>query len=307
MAQRSLEVVFPPKAPIKCLYSAKDAEDLNSITPALIFTHGSGGTLQSDAVANFVNGFVSSPLNSSILCFQGNMNLKSRVKMFDAVIDAGNTQPELEMRTSPRCLGGRSSGARAASMAATDETTYLVLVSYPLHTDKEVRDEILLDLPETMRVVFISGDHDSMCDLERLEDVRTRMSCKTWRVVVQAADHGMNVKPKAATVEMGKATGRVVANWLASSDENLREGRVFWDAENEIAQWSEWSSKPQDSDTPATKKKDRSIKASKAELRPQRQDEKPRRKTPSRKRIQEIESEGANDDDKAAPKKRRKA
>lgn len=162
MAQRTVEVAFPPKKPIHCLYSAKDTDNLRSTTPALIFTHGAGGTLQSDAVANFVNGFISAPEELAILCFQGNMNLKSRVKMFTAVIDASNTEPALEIKTTAGCLGGRSMGARAAVMAATKETTHLVLVSYPLHTDKEVRDEILLGLPDKMKVIFVSGDHDTM-------------------------------------------------------------------------------------------------------------------------------------------------
>ena len=82
-------------------------------------------------------------------------------------------------------------GARAAVMAATTETTHLVLVSYPLHTDKEVRDQILLDLPESVKAIFVSGDHDNMCDLDRLEAVRSNMKRRTWRVVVQDADHGM--------------------------------------------------------------------------------------------------------------------
>ena len=241
MAERLIEVEFPPKKLIQCLYTSLAEEGLHDSLPALIFTHGAGGTVRSDAVANFVHGFVSIQNAASILCFQGNMNLKSRVKMFSAVLDAGTAQPEIQIQTNARCLGGRSMGARAAIMAATEETTHLALISYPLHTDKEVRDQILTDLSEDMRVIFISGDHDTMCDLNRLEKVRSRMKCKSWRVVVQGADHGMNVKPKAGTEEMGKATGRVVADWLQTSDDGLREGRLIWDAESDLAQWSGWS------------------------------------------------------------------
>lgn len=307
MAQRSVEVVFAKK-PINCIYTLPSTNEVESTTPALIFTHGAGGTLQSEAVANFVDGFISSPSKSSIICFQGNMNLKSRAKMFTAVINSGREQPELEITTSPQCLGGRSMGARAAVMAITEETTHLVLISYPLHTDKETRDQILLDLPEFMKVIFVSGEHDTMCDLKRLEDVRKKMTCKTWRVVVQAADHGMNIKPKAATQEMGKATGRVVANWLASSDDNLREGWIIWDAENEITQWSGWSSKRQDLATPKNEMAGSlSEEASKSKLKARSQAEKPKRKASSRKRNRVVvDVNPTNDDIKLPSRKRRK-
>ncbi len=132
-------------------------------------------------------------------------------------------------------------GARAAVLAATEVTTHLVLASYPLHTAKEIRDQVLLDLPEFIKIIFVSGDRDEMCDLERLEDVRKKMKCTTWRVVVQNADHGMNVKPKAGTREVGKKTGEIVAMWLKSSDASLRESKISWNADEETAQWSGWS------------------------------------------------------------------
>ena len=235
LAQRSLHVPFPPKAPIHCVYTTQDAGDLAVMDAALAFTHGAGGTLQSDAVANFTYGFASHSRESSILCFQGNMNLKSRVRMFSEVVTSSLNVKAL------RCLGGRSMGGRAAVMAATENTTHLVLVNYPLHTPKETRDQVLLDLPASIKVIFVCGDRDEMCDLERLEGIRRKMDCKTWRVVVQNADHGMNVKPRAGTQEVGRKTGDIVATWLKASDVNLTEGKVVWNADEEAAQWTGWS------------------------------------------------------------------
>ena len=234
-AQRSLQVPFPPKSPIECMYTTKAAGDLARVDAALVFTHGAGGDLQSDAIANFTLGFSSHSRQSGILCFQGNMNLKSRVKMFSEVI-ASNFNAHI-----PSCLGGRSMGARAAVMAASESTTHLVLASYPLNTAKETRDQVLLDLPASIKVIFVSGDRDEMCNLEKLEEVRRKMRCKTWRVVVENADHGMNVKPKAGTREVGEKTGSVVAMWLRSSDLTPGEGKIVWDANKETAQWSGWS------------------------------------------------------------------
>lgn len=79
----------------------------------MIFNQGAGGTLAADAVTNFASGFSAV---SAILCFQGNMNLKSRVNCFSAVMAD-------QQFTSG--LGGRSMGARAAVMAAKEETKTL--------------------------------------------------------------------------------------------------------------------------------------------------------------------------------------
>lgn len=134
-------------------------------------------------------------------------------------------------------------GARAAVMAASDLTSHLVLISYPLHTDKDVRDQILVDLASDIQVIFVSGDRDSMCDLQRLKAVRGKMRCKTWTIVVEGADHGMNVTPKAATEEVVKKSGEVVAAWVENNDERHTEGRIFWNSEG-FAEWTGWCSEP---------------------------------------------------------------
>ena len=229
MAQRAFNIAYSPKA-IRCISYQPDDEvsskGSSSPEPSLIFTHGAGGTLESDGIAHFSAGFAK---RLPILCFQGNMNLKSRVKMFSAVI---------EDQASPMNLGGRSMGARAAVMAITEQTRHLVLVSYPLHTGKETRDQILLDVEPSISVIFVGGDKDSMCDLARLEEVRKEMRCKTWRIVVEGADHGMNVKPKEATEAVGNKVGEVVADWIKDKDTSRREGRISYNEEG--AEWTEW-------------------------------------------------------------------
>jgi predicted alpha/beta-hydrolase family hydrolase len=195
----------------------------------LIFTHGAGGTITSDAIARFSGGF-SKIATSSIVCFQGNMNLKSRTKMFDAVHD--NVIRTYSHET-PIALGGRSMGARAAVLAAMEDTKCLILASYPLHTDKEFRDQILLDLPADNEVLFVSGDHDSMCDLDRLQEVRHKMRAKTWLIRVRDADHGMNVKPKKATMAVGEQCGILAAEWLHMREEGKTEREVWWAEENQ--------------------------------------------------------------------------
>lgn len=115
-------------------------------------------------------------------------------------------------------------GARAAVVAATEVASEevgegsgrarLVLVSYPLQGQNDVRDGILLDLPERVEVLFIIGDRDAMCPLELLDGVRSKMKARSRLVVARDADHGMNVRPATKTKEVGEETGTIAARWL---------------------------------------------------------------------------------------------
>ncbi|KAH6843634.1 hypothetical protein B0T12DRAFT_339217, partial [Alternaria alternata] len=188
----------------------------STTSPILIFTHGAGGTLSADAVVNFCTGFSE---YLPVLAFQGSMNLKARTKGFHACI-------EEQVKKKRMLLGGRSMGARAAVIAASEhiadqdheqeETSIqLILVSYPLQGPKDdLRDQILLDLPESIGVLFVIGDKDVMCPLDLLNETRSKMVAKSQVVVVRDADHGMNIKPASATKEVGESTGRVAAWWV---------------------------------------------------------------------------------------------
>lgn len=203
---------------------------LNS-SPTLIFTHGAGGTLSADAVVNFCTGFSK---YLPVLAFQGSMNLKARTKSFHACIEEIYTGQETaqksklkgQIKNKRMLLGGRSMGARAAVIAASehlaeqdheqeDMSIQLILVSYPLQGPKDdLRDQILFDLPESISVLFIIGDKDAMCPNDLLNETRSKMVAKSQVVVVRDADHGMNIKPASATKEVGESTGRVAAWWV---------------------------------------------------------------------------------------------
>lgn len=193
-----------------------------TVVTGLIFTHGAGGGISTPATKSFVEGFSQV---SPVVAFEGSMNLKSRTKAFHAVVeDAGNESV---------ALGGRSMGARAAVIAAAEHgTTDLILVSYPLvGQNGAVRDEILLDIDPNINILFISGDADNMCSIEQLNEVRSRMQAKTSLAVVQGADHGMSLKPKAAVDSMREYTGKLAATWLQSKDRIKTECQLSWDDE----------------------------------------------------------------------------
>lgn len=142
-------------------------------------------------------------------------------------------------------MGARAAVMTAAAQVPASTTTHLVLVSYPLHSAGQgsIRDQILISLPSSMKVIFVSGDRDSMCDLERMEEVRARMACKSWRVVISGADHGMKLRsPNAGKADdVVQQSGEVVAAWIKESDEGKREGRILLNEVGEV-HWSGWCS-----------------------------------------------------------------
>ena len=98
----------------------------------------------------------------------------------------------------------------------------------------------MFDIPKNVKVLFVSGDRDSMCDLSRLKEVRGKMKCETWQLAVIGADHGMNVKPKIGTTNMGQMTGEIVAKWLAHVDHDTKEALIQWDPEESQVKWVGW-------------------------------------------------------------------
>jgi hypothetical protein len=88
----------------------------------------------------------------------------------------------------------------------------IVLVSYSLKGPKDdLRDQILLELPAVVSVLFVVGDRDAMYPLDALNDVRGNMEAKSQVVVVRGADYGMHTKPASVEKEVGEETGRVAA------------------------------------------------------------------------------------------------
>ena len=155
-------------------------------------------------------------------------------------------------------------GARAAgTIAAENEgTKAVVLVSYPLiGKGGDLRDEILLNLPERVDVLFIIGSEDNMCPPDQFDEIREKMTARSWLAVVQDADHGMSVKPKAATEAMRKKTGELAAAWLKDRDAGLRFCTLRWDLEKEEAVAEAWeesgtlSSQTSDETQPKAKKR----------------------------------------------------
>lgn len=220
-AKQTFELSIEGKKPIEC-----EGHGNAGSKPDLIFTHGAGGDLKAPAMQDFAAGFAES---SSLVMFKGNLNLKARVSSFQKVVEHEDCSP---------ALGGRSMGARAACLAAQaseGKINTLILVSFPLvgAAKQDSREQILLDLPEGVDVLFISGTEDTMCDLDQLREVEGRMKARSWVLQVEGADHGMAMKPKEASQPMRVKTGEVAAEWLKSRDGSKRFRLLDWEPDEQ--------------------------------------------------------------------------
>lgn len=214
--------------------SGKDGKDV-----ALIFTNGAGGGIANPATRDFAIGFGAL---DPMVCYQGTMNLQNRVKGFHAVME--NVGGKVE------AIGGRSMGARAAVLTALEREESvgaLVLVSWPLLTGKgerepERREQILIDLPEGIEVLFVLGTEDKQCPLKQFEEVRAKMKAKTFVVKVKGADHGMSLKHKGGVQAARRETGALSASWLKERVDMQQGGHcsVEWNEDEGDVIVSEW-------------------------------------------------------------------
>lgn len=106
------------------------------------------------------------------------------------------------------------------------------------------REQILLDLPKGIDVLFISGSNDSMCPMPHLQRVMKEMKARSWLVEVKGADHGMSLKQKAGTQPMVKRTGVLAAEWLAERDETKRYCTLNWSGAERKVVSTGWQTGP---------------------------------------------------------------
>lgn len=97
----------------------------------------------------------------------------------------------------PTVLVGKSMGGRVGCHVALEEPVAgLVCLGYPLVGQRgDVRSEVLLALRAP--VLFVQGTKDTLCPLERLEEVRGRMTAPSMLHVVEGGDHSLEVGVRA--------------------------------------------------------------------------------------------------------------
>lgn len=97
----------------------------------------------------------------------------------------------------PTVLVGKSMGGRVGCHVALEEPVAgLVCLGYPLVGQRgDVRSEVLLALRTP--VLFVQGTKDTLCPLERLEEVRGRMTAPSALHAVEGGNHSLEVGVRA--------------------------------------------------------------------------------------------------------------
>lgn len=100
-------------------------------------------------------------------------------------------------REGPVVLVGKSMGGRIGCHLALEEPVAgLVCMGYPLVArGGGLRSEVLLALRTP--ILFVQGSQDPLCPLDRLAEVRARMSAPTALHVVEGGNHSLAVAARA--------------------------------------------------------------------------------------------------------------
>ena len=120
----------------------------------------------------------------------------------------------------PLFLVGKSMGGRVGCHVALEEPVAgVICLGYPLQSGATgaLRDEVLLAL--RVPILFVQGSRDSLCPLDKLAEVRARMTAPSTLLVVEGGNHSLEV-----SAAQRKATG----DTQAASDARVLEAiRAF--------------------------------------------------------------------------------
>uniref|UniRef100_A0A1A7X595 Testis expressed 30 n=1 Tax=Iconisemion striatum TaxID=60296 RepID=A0A1A7X595_9TELE len=156
------------------------------------------------------------------------LNLSYRVKAYCAVWDYLKTFQEYAIKHI--FVGGRSMGCRAAAALArqlSEESEDaavqgVICLSFPLHPPGQThihhqRSKDLRMLPERLRVLFVSGTEDNMCDRELFSGVLKDMKAQTEVFWIEGGSHGLTVKGKSEDSVMDQINLKVI-NWIKNKE-----------------------------------------------------------------------------------------
>jgi predicted alpha/beta-hydrolase family hydrolase len=120
----------------------------------------------------------------------------------------------------PTILVGKSMGGRVGCHVSLEEKVDgLVCLGYPLCAmgDRtKLRDQVLRAL--TTPVLFVQGTRDSLCPLDLLEHVRTKMKAPNFLHIVEGGDHSLRVpkRPLQGTGETQEHVDQKILSAIAA-------------------------------------------------------------------------------------------
>ncbi len=116
----------------------------------------------------------------------------------------------------PLYLIGKSMGGRiGCHLALEEEVAGVICLGYPLQSGSTgvLRDQVLLSLRRP--ILFVQGTRDPLCPIDRLEAVRARLTAPSTLVVVEGANHSLEISAQQRKA-IGEAQEDVDARVLAT-------------------------------------------------------------------------------------------
>ncbi|CAN5765636.1 alpha/beta fold hydrolase [soil metagenome] len=167
--------------------------------PGLVLAHAAGSSI-ADPVLRAVSRRLAES-GHPVLCFNfayaelGQKRPDPPARLRSAFRDA-ITVARRHVGSRSLLLGGRSMGGRVASLLAAEghPCAGLVLLGYPLHPVGRPESLRTAHWPQlSVPALFVQGDRDRLCDLDRFEAERAGLPSADLHVV-RGADHGFRVR-----------------------------------------------------------------------------------------------------------------
>jgi uncharacterized protein len=192
-------------------------------TAAVIVAHGAGNDMHTPFLVHFSAG----------LCRAGYLGLRFNfpytekgrkapdpqeklVRTWQAAFEFVSNHPQFG--TSRIVVAGKSMGGRIASQMTADgliSPKALVLLGYPLHPPgrkEQLRDSHLYRI--NIPMLFFAGTRDTLCDLELLKTVVSRLKAPADLEVVEGGDHSF-VLPKSFKISEEEVYNGILKQTIA--------------------------------------------------------------------------------------------
>lgn len=177
---------------------------LEKLSPVVVFAHGAGAPSSSDWMVRWRDMLGKALHAVEVVTFDylymsgGKRRAPPKAEKLvdfhaDVVREAVAKYPG-----HPLILAGKSMGSRVSCMVACKEdicASAIVCLGYPLKgMGGAVRDEILLQL--TVPIMFVQGNKDALCPLDKLESTRKKMNSASDLHVIDGGDHSFKIGKK---------------------------------------------------------------------------------------------------------------
>ncbi|CAM6092638.1 unnamed protein product [Calypogeia fissa] len=173
----------------------------SGVQPVIVFAHGAGANSKHEWMVRWKQLLAKTTKAVEVITFDYPYlagGKKGAPPKGEKLIDPHVAQVVKAMKKHPGhpvVLVGKSMGSRVGCMVAGQEDSNVaavVCLGYPLKgMNGKIREETLMELKAP--VLFVQGTKDSMCPLEKLEQVRRKIPVQNELYTIEGGDHGFKV------------------------------------------------------------------------------------------------------------------